>query len=72
MLVDTSGTDATMPSNFRRYLLVLRPHFQNTVDFKYLLTVDIHKVNTSAAFNNVSVGGLLLSNVSGANALIYF
>jgi hypothetical protein len=25
-------------------------------------------INTSAAFNNVSVGGLLLSNVSGANA----
>ncbi len=41
--------------------------FQNTVDFKSLLTVDDITVNTSAAFNNVSVSGLLTGNVSGAN-----
>jgi hypothetical protein len=41
--------------------------FQNTVDFKSLLTVDDITVNTSAAFNNVSVSGLLTGNVSGEN-----
>jgi hypothetical protein len=41
--------------------------FQNTVDFKSLLTVDDITVNTSSAFNNVSVSGLLTGNVSGEN-----
>jgi hypothetical protein len=41
--------------------------FQNTVDFKSLLTVDDITVNNSATFKNVSVTGLLSGNVSGEN-----
>jgi hypothetical protein len=41
--------------------------FQNTVNFKSLLTVDDITVKTLATFKNVSVTGLLSGNVSGAN-----
>jgi hypothetical protein len=41
--------------------------FQNTVDFKSLLTINDIKINTLATLKDVSVSGLLTGNVSSTN-----
>jgi hypothetical protein len=71
---NAGGSSLTIAQTDAKYLQIsgvtnssAQTTFQNTVDFKSLLTVDDIKVNTLATFNNVSVTGLLSGNVSGAN-----
>ena len=71
---NAGGSGLTIAQTDAKYLQIsgvtsssAQTTFQNTVDFKSLLTVDDIKVNTLATFKNVSVTGLLSGNVSGAN-----